>query len=177
MAILAIVALAYSTTDELGGSAYLAAFVMGLIVGNMERLGLGRHADHAQQLDDFMSQASEIAVLAVFVTLGINLPLEALWDDLWGGLVVMVVFLFVARPVTVLACVLPIGVGAGRGGDRLPFVVPRNRSRPGRGSGSASRARCRGRRDRGRHGGARRRDDVARPGDDGGCDGSSPRSR
>ena len=107
VAILAIVALTYFTTDELGGSAYLAAFVMGLIVGNMERLGLGRHADHAKQLDDFMTQASEIAVLAVFVTLGINLPLDALWDNLWGGLVVMVVFLFVARPLTVLACLLP----------------------------------------------------------------------
>ena len=54
-----------------------------------------------------MAQTSEIAVLAVFVTLGINLPLEALWDNLWGGLVVMAVFLFVARPVTVLACLLP----------------------------------------------------------------------
>ena len=107
VAILAIVALTYFTTDELGGSAYLAAFVMGLIVGNMERLGLGRHADHARQLDDFMTQVSEIAVLAVFVTLGINLPLDALWDHLWGGLVVMIVFLFVARPVTVLACLLP----------------------------------------------------------------------
>jgi cell volume regulation protein A len=107
VAILAIVALTYFTTDELGGSAYLAAFVMGLIVGNTERLGLGRHADHAKQLDDFMTQASEIAVLAVFVTLGINLPLDALWDNLWGGLVVMVVFLLVARPVTVLACLLP----------------------------------------------------------------------
>ena len=60
-----------------------------------------------KQLDDFMTQASEIAVLAVFVTLGINLPLDALWDNLWGGLVVMVVFLFVARPLTVLACLLP----------------------------------------------------------------------
>jgi potassium/hydrogen antiporter len=107
VAILAIVALTYFTTDELGGSAYLAAFVMGLIVGNTERLGLGRHADHAKQLDDFMTPASEIAVLAVFVTLGINLPLDALWDNLWGGLVVMVVFLLVARPVTVLACLLP----------------------------------------------------------------------
>ena len=107
VAILAVVALTYFTTDELGGSAYLAAFVMGLIVGNTERLGFGRHADHARQLDDFMTQVSEIAVLAVFVTLGINLPLDALWDNLWGGLVVMVVFLFVARPLTVLACLLP----------------------------------------------------------------------
>ena len=106
-AILAVVALTYFTTDELGGSAYLAAFVMGLIVGNMERLGLGRHEDHTRELDSFMAQTSEIAVLAVFVTLGINLPLEALWDNLWGGLVVMAVFVFVARPLTVLACLLP----------------------------------------------------------------------
>ena len=44
VAILAVVALTYFTTEELGGSAYLAAFVMGLIVGNTELLGLGRHA-------------------------------------------------------------------------------------------------------------------------------------
>ena len=106
-AILAVVALAYFATDELGGSAYLAAFVMGLIVGNSEQLGLGRHADHTRELDSFMTQVSEIAVLAVFVTLGINLPLEAVWDNLWGGLVVMAVFLLVARPLTVLACLLP----------------------------------------------------------------------
>jgi cell volume regulation protein A len=107
VAILGVVALTYFTTDELGGSAYLAAFVMGLIVGNTEQLGLGRHPDHTRQLGDFIGHVSEIAVLAVFVTLGINLPLDAVWDNLWGGLVVMAVFVFVARPVTVLACLLP----------------------------------------------------------------------
>jgi potassium/hydrogen antiporter len=107
VAILAAVALTYFTTDELGGSAYLAAFVMGLIVGNTERLGLRRHQDHTAQLESFLGQVSEIAVLAVFVTLGINLPLHAVWDNLWGGLAVMAVFLLVARPVTVLSCLLP----------------------------------------------------------------------
>jgi cell volume regulation protein A len=107
VAILAVVALTYFTTDELGGSAYMAAFVMGLIVGNMQQLGLGRRADHARQLGDFMTHMSELAVLAVFVTLGVNLPLDALWDDLWGGLAVMAVFILVARPLTVLACLLP----------------------------------------------------------------------
>ncbi len=106
-AILAVVALTYFATEELGGSAYLAAFAMGLIVGNAERLGFGRHAAHTRELESFMTQASEIAVLAVFVTLGINLPLQALWDNLWGGLAVMAVFLLVARPLTVLACLLP----------------------------------------------------------------------
>ena len=107
VAILGFLALTYFTTDELGGSAYLAAFVMGLIVGNMGLLGFGRHRDHARRLDDYVGQTAEIAVLAVFVTLGINLPLDALRDDVWGGLVVMAVFVFVARPVTVLACLLP----------------------------------------------------------------------
>jgi cell volume regulation protein A len=121
VAILALIALTYFTTDELGGSAYLAAFVMGLIVGNTERLGLGRHGLHARQLDEFMEHVSELAVLAVFVTLGINLPLQSLWDDLWGGLVVMAVFLLVARPVTVAACLLPDRRG-GWTRDEILFV-------------------------------------------------------
>lgn len=107
MAILAVVALSYFTTDELGGSAYLAAFLMGLIVGNMGRLGFHHHEEHRRQLDQFMGQVSEIAVLAVFVTLGINLPVGDLWDHLAGGLVVMAAFLFVARPLTVAVCLLP----------------------------------------------------------------------
>lgn len=107
VAILAVVALTYFTTDELGGSAYLAAFVIGLIVGNMHEFGLGRHSAHGAQLDSFMTQVAELAVLAVFVTLGVNLPLQAVWDNLWGGLVVIGAFVLVARPLTVLACLLP----------------------------------------------------------------------
>ena len=40
-AILAVVALEYFAVDEVGGSAYLAAFVMGLMVGNAELFGIG----------------------------------------------------------------------------------------------------------------------------------------
>jgi cell volume regulation protein A len=36
-----------------------------------------------------------------------NLPFDALGQYLLGGLLVMAVFIFVARPVTVLACLLP----------------------------------------------------------------------
>ncbi len=78
MAILAVVALAYFSTESLGGSAYLAAFVMGLMVGNMELLGLGHHDEHATLLEGFLGQVAEIATLLVFVALGLNLPFEAL---------------------------------------------------------------------------------------------------
>lgn len=107
VAILAVVALGYFSVETLGGSGYLAAFVMGLIVGNMEFLRLGQHDDHALLLEGFASQVAEIAVLLVFVTLGINMPFAALNEYLVGGLIVMAVFVFVARPLTVLACLLP----------------------------------------------------------------------
>jgi potassium/hydrogen antiporter len=105
--VVAVIALGYFSVDNLGGSGYLAAFVIGLIVGNMELLGLGRHDRDAIRLENFVSQTSEIAVLAVFVTLGMNLPFDALGDHLVRGLVVVVFFMFVVRPLVVLACLLP----------------------------------------------------------------------
>jgi len=105
--VLALVSLEYFTADELGGSSYLAAFVMGLVVGNSEIFGIRCNVEHTALLESFMTQVAEIAVLAVFVTLGINLPFAALQEYFWGGLVVMFVFVFVARPVTVLVCLLP----------------------------------------------------------------------
>ncbi len=102
-----VITLGYFSVDEIGGSGYLAAFVIGLIVGNMELLGLGQHDRDAIRLEGFVSQISEIAVLAVFVTLGMNLPFEQLGDHLVRGLVVVVFFMFVVRPLVVLACLLP----------------------------------------------------------------------
>jgi len=112
VAILAVIVLGYFSTEYLGGSAYLATFVMGLIIGNMDLLGLGHHDEHATLLEGFLGQAAEIATLLVFVTLGLNLPFDALSDYFLGGLLVMVVFIFVARPITVLACLLPDRRGA-----------------------------------------------------------------
>jgi cell volume regulation protein A len=107
VAILAVVALVYFSSETLGGSAYLAAFVMGLIVGNMQLFKMEQNERDTEMLEGFVGQVAEIAVLLVFVTLGINLPFGALWEYLLGGLLVMAVFIFVARPVTVLACLLP----------------------------------------------------------------------
>jgi potassium/hydrogen antiporter len=107
VAILAVVALVYFSSETLGGSAYLASFVMGLIVGNMSEFKLGQHEQSERMLEGFVGQVAEISVLLVFVTLGINLPFDALSEYFLGGLVVMAIFIFVARPVTVFACLLP----------------------------------------------------------------------
>src|ERR687886_143956 len=121
VAILAVVVLGYFSTETLGGSAYLATFVMGLMIGNMELLGLGHHDEHAALLEGFLGQVAEIATLLVFVTLGLNLPFEALGKYFFGGLLVMFVFIFVARPITVLACLLPDRRG-GWTGKEIAFI-------------------------------------------------------
>ena len=110
--VVAVITLGYFSVDSLGGSGYLAAFVIGLIVGNMEMLGLGRHDRDAIRLESFVSQLSEIAVLAVFVTLGMNLPFGQLGDHLVRGLVVVIFFMFIVRPLVVLVCLLPDRRGA-----------------------------------------------------------------
>jgi len=107
VAILAVVVLAYFSNEYIGGSGYLAAFILGLMVGNMSDLGFNQHEEHERLLEGFVGQISMIATLLVFVTLGLNLPFHALWEYLLGGLLVMAVFIFVARPLTILACLLP----------------------------------------------------------------------
>ncbi|HET7477903.1 MAG TPA: sodium:proton antiporter [Rubrobacteraceae bacterium] len=107
VAILAVVALVYFSNEALHGSGYLAAFVMGLIVGNMDEFKLGQSEEHGKLLEDFAAQTAQIATLLVFVTLGLNLPFDALGKYFFGGLIIMAVFIFVARPVAVLACLLP----------------------------------------------------------------------
>ena len=105
IAVVAVVAVGYFSTDSAGGSGYLGAFLAGLIVGNMDRLGLGMHTDHERDMRSLVGTVTEVVVILVFITLGANLPWSDIWDNLVAALVVVVVGLIVlARPVTVLLC-------------------------------------------------------------------------
>jgi cell volume regulation protein A len=138
VAILAVVALVYFSSETLGGSAYLAAFVMGLIVGNMGHFRLRQHEESEKLLEDFVGQVAEIAVLLVFVTLGINLPFDALGKYLLGGL----------GDRAGLSSPRPEGTLDARR-DYFPELVPLHRGHPrGRGEYTPG-PRGRGRRDRG----------------------------
>ena len=48
-----------------------------------------------------------MVVILVFITLGANLPWSDIWDNLGPALVVVAALILLARPVTVLACLLP----------------------------------------------------------------------
>ena len=102
--LLAVVALAYVSSEVAGGSPYLAAFVAGLIVGNKDLIRIDHDHEQERMLEQYTTQTVDIVVLAIFVVLGLNLDVQLLLDNLWAGLAVTAVFIFIARPATVAIC-------------------------------------------------------------------------
>ena len=107
LAALAGVGASYFAIEAAGGSGYMGAFVAGLIVGNMNMLRLGIEPQHEREIHSFMDIAKEVAVILVFMTLGANLPFDRMAEHALPALAVLAAFILVARPLTVLACLLP----------------------------------------------------------------------
>ena len=107
IAVLAVVAVSYVSLDFAGGSGYLGAFLAGLIVGNMELLGLAMHSHHEDELKVASRTLSEVVTIFVFLVVGASLPFGTLADHWAPSLAVVATLLLVARPLTVLACALP----------------------------------------------------------------------
>src|ERR671930_2171092 len=107
IAVMAVITGSFFSIDSAGGSGYLGAFLAGLIVGNMEFLGLGMHSEHEREMRILVANVADVMVMFVFITLGANLPWGELVDQLGPALAVIAALVFVARPVTVLACLLP----------------------------------------------------------------------
>jgi cell volume regulation protein A len=107
LAILAVVTIGYFSLDSAGGSGYLGAFLAGLIVGNMEHMGLAMHATHEHEMRRFAFNLADIVTLFVFLVLGANIPFGTLGDNFLPALAVLAALLLLARPLTVFACTLP----------------------------------------------------------------------
>lgn len=106
IAVLAVVAASFVSIDFAGGSGYLGAFLSGLIVGNMDRLGLAMHSDHERDMRSLAATAADVTVILVFLTVGANLPWSALADNVLPAVAVVAALIFVARPLTVVACLV-----------------------------------------------------------------------
>jgi cell volume regulation protein A len=107
LAVLTVISISFFSLDSAGGSGYLGAFIAGLIVGNMEHLGLAMHSTHEQEMRLFAFNAADLVTLFIFVVLGANIPFDALGENLLPSLAVLATLLLVARPLTVFACTLP----------------------------------------------------------------------
>lgn len=105
--VVAVVAVGYFSIDSAGGSGYLGAFLAGLIVGNMDRLRLAMHTVHERDMRVLVDTVSQVVVILVFITVGANLPWGDIADNFLPAFAVVATLILVARPLTVLACLLP----------------------------------------------------------------------
>jgi cell volume regulation protein A len=107
VASLVVVSTGYFSIDWSGGSGYMGAFLAGLIVANMDVLGLGMHSEHEAQLRSFVDVVAHVVVILVFITLGANLPFDQFPEYALPALATLAVFVFVARPATAFLSLAP----------------------------------------------------------------------
>jgi cell volume regulation protein A len=86
------------------GSGFMAVFVAGLILGNKEDFGLRLEHDEEHKLEEFIGITGLIMRMFIFILLGSQVNFELLAEVWQAALIVVAVFMLIARPLTVFAC-------------------------------------------------------------------------
>jgi len=73
----------------------------------MDRFRLGMHSSHERDMRVVVGTITDVVVILVFVTLGANLPWGDIWSNFAPALAVVAALILLARPLTVLLCLLP----------------------------------------------------------------------
>lgn len=98
---------AYMGADGMHASGFMAVFVFGIMLGNVESLGFKRSDEEMHELEDFVLTTALIMRMFIFILLGSQVDFALMGQYLWAGIAVVVIFMLVARPVTVFLCALP----------------------------------------------------------------------
>jgi cell volume regulation protein A len=107
MVTLAAVIGAYFAADGLQASGFTAVFVFGIVLGNRDAFGLKMKAGEARKLGEYVETTAFIMRLFIFILLGSQVDFGLMNQYLQGGVIVVAVFMLVARPLTVFLCAWP----------------------------------------------------------------------
>ncbi|WP_162463313.1 cation:proton antiporter [Paenibacillus psychroresistens] len=97
----------YLVAEQIHASGFMSVFVTGLMFGNAKSLRLTVLPKEEQAAHQFIDAVSLKLRMLVFILLGSQVDFAALKQYGWLGLIVIAIFIFVARPITVLASLLP----------------------------------------------------------------------
>lgn len=98
---------AYLGADNLQASGFMAVFVFGIVLGNKDVFGFRMEEAEAVHLDNFVQTTAFIMRMFIFILLGSQVDFGLINQYWLGGVLVVLVLMLVARPITVLACALP----------------------------------------------------------------------
>jgi cell volume regulation protein A len=97
----------YFAADGLQASGFMAVFVFGIVLGNKEAFGFAMAPGESRKLDDYVMTTAFIMRVLIFVLLGAQVDFSLMSHHWIGGVLVVMVLMLVARPVTVFACASP----------------------------------------------------------------------
>ncbi len=97
----------YLSAETLNASGFMAVFVFGIMLGNKQRFGFAMKPDEKGKLDDFVATTTLIMRMFIFILLGSQVNFSLIGKHLISGTLLVLIFIFIARPATVLACALP----------------------------------------------------------------------
>jgi len=98
---------AYFTADGMQASGFMAVFVFGIVIGNKDALGFKMAQAETQKLEEFVLTTAFIMRLFIFLLLGGQVDFHLMGQYWFGGAIVVIIFMFVARPLAVFLCALP----------------------------------------------------------------------
>ncbi|HEX5392651.1 MAG TPA: cation:proton antiporter [Rhodocyclaceae bacterium] len=98
---------AYLGADGLQASGFMAVFVFGIIIGNKDVFGFEMTEGEQEKMEDFVATTALVMRMFIFILLGAQVDFDLMSKYWVGGVAVVLVFMFVARPVTVFLCALP----------------------------------------------------------------------
>lgn len=101
-----IVVFAYEISERLGGSGYMSVFVSGLVAGNKKKFGLWIPDENYVAGLHFRENIATLARMSIFIILGTHLDLNSLLKYGLKSVIIVLVLMFVARPIVVLVCTL-----------------------------------------------------------------------
>jgi len=100
---IALVLFAYGVTAVLGGSGFLAVYLVGLVLGNSS-------VQRVDRLSHFHDSLAWLMQIAMFLILGLLVFPSRLPAVAGGGLLITAIAVFVARPLSVLVALLPVKI-------------------------------------------------------------------
>jgi len=98
---------AYFAADDMEASGFMAVFVFGIVIGNKDSIGFKMAPAEAQKLNEFVMTTAFIMRLFIFLLLGSQVDFQLMAQYWFGGVIVVAVFMLVARPLAVFLCALP----------------------------------------------------------------------
>jgi cell volume regulation protein A len=98
---------AYFSADGLDASGLMAVFVFGIVIGNKDHFGFKMEPGEQRKLEEYVETTAFIMRLFIFILLGTQVDFALIAQNLTGSIVLITVFMAVARPATVFLCALP----------------------------------------------------------------------